>query len=70
MFKLLELLHHFNKVNVTKFLRKYILVSEKQNILLLKNIGKILSDLEILIARDPSSLNYGPLKLLLHFTVS
>ena len=32
MFKLLELLHHFNKVHQTAFLRKYILVFENRQI--------------------------------------
>ena len=40
------------------------------NILLLKNIGKDLSDLKILITKDPSSLNYGSLNLLFRFTDS
>ena len=40
------------------------------NFLLLKNISKVFSDLKILITRDLSSLNYGPLKLLFRFTDS
>ena len=37
------------------------------NFLLLQNIGKLLSDLKILITRDPY---YTPLKLLFRFTDS
>ena len=38
--------------------------------LLLENMTKVLSDLKILIMRDPSPLNYGPLKFLFRFTDS
>ena len=37
---------------------------------LLKNVDKDLSDLKILITRNSSSLNHGPLKLLFRFTDS
>ena len=40
------------------------------NILLLKNVDKDLSDLKILITRDCSSLNHGPLNLSFRFTDS
>ena len=49
---------------------------EKQNmfkrisISLLKNICKDLSDPKIVVTRDLSSLNYGPLNLLFRFTDS
>ena len=38
--------------------------------LLLQNIGKVLSDLKILITRDLYSLNFRPLNLLFRFTDS
>ena len=40
------------------------------NILLLKNIDKDLSDRKMLITRNLSSLNQGPLNLLFPFTDS
>ena len=40
------------------------------NFLLVKNIGKDILDLKILIIKDHSSLNYRPLNLLFRFTDS
>ena len=62
-----------------KFLKIYVLwrcFFEKQKLfklwtfLLVKNIGKDILDLKILITRDHSSLNYRPLNLLFRFTDS
>ena len=38
--------------------------------LLVNNISKDFSDLKVLITKDHSSLDYGPLNLLFHFTDS